>query len=361
MSVATSGATSAASSFLRNVWYAACLTKDLQKGKMVKRVVLGEPLVLYRTQTGEAKILRDICPHRGIPLSYGRLIDDQIECPYHGWKFNCEGTCTEIPSLVPDQDLDPKKIKVRAYQSFERQGVVWVFMNEKSSGKLADIEFKIPPVPQLQALPENAQPKVALNEMFSCHVDHAVIGLMDPAHGPFIHKSWMWRSKKSILTKMKKFAPVPFGFQMVRHSPSKNSKAYKILGGAPTTEITFTLPSVRVEHIQVGKRNLYSFTLLTPVTENQTRIHQLLYWDIPWFNLIQPLALRFAKFFLQQDIDAVNQQQEGLQYDPSLMLIRDADTQAKWYFALKAQWEKSQEAKIEFKNPVTETQLFWRS
>jgi hypothetical protein len=95
-------------------------------------------------------------------------------------------------------------------------------------------------------------------------------------------------------------------------------------------------------------------TLLTPVTENETRIHQLLYWDIPWLSFIKPFVVWFAKFFLQQDIDAVNQQQDGLKYDPSLMLIRDADTQAKWYFSLKDQWIKSQQDKIEFKNPVTE-------
>jgi phenylpropionate dioxygenase-like ring-hydroxylating dioxygenase large terminal subunit len=354
------------SPFLRNVWYAACLSTDIRKDRMLTRVILGEPILFYRTQNGIVKALRDICPHRGIPLSYGRLVDEQVECPYHGWKFDCEGTCTEIPSLLPDQGIDSTKIKVRSYSTFEQQGVVWIFMNEKGTKIMSDegqrlSEMSFPEIPLLKTLPREVRPKVALNEMFSCHVDHAVIGLMDPAHGPFIHKSWMWRSKKTILAKTKKFAPVPFGFQMVRHQPSKNSKAYKILGGAPTTEITFTLPSARVEHICVGTRNLYSMTLLTPVTENETRIHQLLYWDIPWLSFIKPFVVWFAKFFLQQDIDAVNQQQDGLKYDPSLMLIRDADTQAKWYFSLKDQWIKSQQDKIEFKNPVTPVDLRWRS
>ncbi|MBL7671821.1 MAG: aromatic ring-hydroxylating dioxygenase subunit alpha [Bdellovibrionaceae bacterium] len=353
------------SPFLRNVWYAACLTADIKKNKMLTRVILGEPVLFYRDQKRNVRALRDICPHRGIPLSYGRLVDDQVECPYHGWKFDCEGTCTEIPSLLPDQSFDSTKIKVRTYLTREQQGVVWVFMSDRASRSASEVtaleSSSGPQIPILSALPLDAKPQVALNKMFSCHVDHAVIGLMDPAHGPFIHKSWMWRSKKSMFEKTKKFAPVPFGFQMVRHQPSKNSKAYKILGGAPTTEITFTLPSVRVEHICVGLRNLYSMTLLTPVTEKETRIHQLLYWDISWLTLIRPFVTWFARFFLKQDIDAVNQQQDGLKFDPTLMLIRDADTQAKWYFALKDQWIKSQQEGLKFKHPVTEVALRWRS
>lgn len=358
--------------FLKNVWYAAALSADLsaqgeKKSKLISRVILNEPIVIYRTADGKAKALRDICPHRGIPLSYGRVVQDQLECPYHGWKFNCEGTCTEIPSLLPDQGIEPQKIKIKFYPVKEQQGVIWVFIPDwdmiKSREELINMSTSnsIPEIPLLKKLPINAKPQIALVENFSCHVDHAVIGLMDPAHGPYVHKSIFWRSEKTTLEKAKKFAPVPFGFQMVRHQPSKNSKAYKILGGTPTTEITFTLPGVRVEHIEVGVRNLYSFTLLTPVGPNQTRIHQLLYWDMPWLSLIKPFVKKFAHFFLHQDITAVNQQQDGLRFDPSLMLIRDADTQAKWYYALKDSWMNFQKEKTVFQHPVSETVLRWRS
>jgi phenylpropionate dioxygenase-like ring-hydroxylating dioxygenase large terminal subunit len=182
---------------------------------------------------------------------------------------------------------------------------------------------------------------------------------MDPAHGPYIHKSVLWRSEKSMIEKRKKFAPVEHGFQMVRHSPSANSKAYKVLGKEKTTEITFTLPSVRVEHIQANGRNVYSYTALTPVSEKETVIHQLMYWDNPWLSLAKPFVRKFADFFLHQDIDAVAKQQDGLKYDPSLMLIKDADTQAKWYYALKSEWLKNQPQ--QFQNPVKETELRWRS
>jgi hypothetical protein len=86
-----------------------------------------------------------------------------------------------------------------------------------------------------------------------------------------------------------------------------------------------------------------------------------MYWDLRWLNIFKPFIVWFTKFFLQQDIDAVNKQQDGLKYDPSLMLIRDSDTQAKWYFALKKEWQNHQHEGTPFTHPVKETELSWRS
>jgi len=344
------------STFLRNVWYVALPSRELKTNKMQSRVILGEPIVFFRDSANKVSGIRDICPHRGIPLSYGRVVKDQVECPYHGWKFNGEGTCTEIPSLCEGQDLDCTKIKVRHYPVREQQGLIWVFMGDKNF----DLT-KAPEPPYMKNMPADVEPKILEKCIFPCHIDHAVIGLMDPAHGPYVHKSWFWRSEKTMHEKRKKFAPVDHGFQMVRHQPSSNSKAYKILGGVPTTEITFSLPCVRVEHVQVGERNFYSYTALTPVSDKETVIHQMAYWDIPWLSFIKPAIHKFTKVFLYQDMDAVSKQQDGLRYDPSLILIKDADSQAKWYYALKTEWEKHLEEKREFHNPVKETELRWRS
>lgn len=341
---------------LKNVWYVAGLTSQLKKNQFMKTVIMNEPIVLVRKSDGQVYAIKDICPHRGIPLSYGRVVQDEMECPYHGWTFNHQGVCTKIPSLCEGQDLDCTKIKVKNYPVKEHQGILWIFWGDK------DFDLtRTPPPPVLKDQPSDVAPKVVEVANFNCHIDHAVIGLMDPAHGPYIHKSWLWRSEKTSYEKRKKFAPTPFGFQMVRHQPSKNSKAYKILGGAPTTEITFTLPGNRVEHIKVGKRNVFSFTGLTPINEKETRIHQLMYWDYPLLSAIRPFMQKFTHFFLYQDIDAVNKQQDGLKFDPSLMLIRDADTQAKWYYALKGEWIKHLQTSEPFSNPVPETELRWKS
>lgn len=341
---------------LKNVWYMAGFSKDLKPNKIISVEICSEPIVLWRDSDGALSAIRNICPHRGIPFSYGEIVGKDIQCPYHGWKFNGQGTCTDIPSLCEGQNLDCTKIKVKHYPVQEKQGNIWVFVADKNF----DIS-KAPPVPDLAAFASSKTANHSIVAEFQCHIDHAVIGLMDPAHGPYVHKSWFWRSSRSAYEKKKKFGPIHFGFQMLRHEPSKNSKAYKIMGGQPTTEISFSLPSTRVEHVKVGSRSFYSFTALTPVNDKKTIIYQMLYWDLPLLTIVKPIVKLFTKTFLYQDIDAVTKQQDGLKYDPSLMLIRDADTQAKWYFSLKEEWAKYIVGDQPFQNPVKEVELRWKS
>lgn len=344
------------SELLKNHWYLALPSKNLKVEKMLSIEICSEPVLFFRKSTGEVSAVRDICPHRGIPFKYGRIVKDMVECPYHGWKFDGAGICRDIPSLTSDQKLDCTKVKIKTYPVKEQFGGIWVFIGDAQFDQAS-----CPQPPVLEGFNIDRQPQICQIAAFNCHIDHAVIGLMDPAHGPYVHQSWFWRSSKSAYEKHKEFGPVDYGFRMKRHEPSKNSKAYKILGGKPTTEITFRLPGSRIEHIKVGNRNFYAVTGLMPISHNKTQIIQMSFWDIPWLSVAKPLIKAFSHVFLGQDIDAVNKQQEGLKYDPSLMLINDADTQAKWYFSLKKEWSESTEAKRSFKNPVSDVTLSWKS
>ena len=351
--------------FLHNIWYFAMPAETLKPGGLQHKVLLGEPVVIGRSANGEVFALKDICPHRGVPLSAGRLLDAgeggcaaaTVECPYHGWKFRTDGHCAEIPSLVPEQNVDVDRIRVRAYPVREVQGNIWIFMTAPDEpDRVPDIE---PPV--MPDIGDAAVPRLREAMVFGCHIDHAVIGLMDPAHGPFVHQSWYWRSARSIHEKAKAFAPADFGFKMVEHKPSSNSLAYKLLGGAPTTEISFRLPGIRIEHIKVGRHRVVGLTSVTPVDEKHTEITQSFYWTMPFLSLVRPVARGFVRAFLKQDRDMVNLQQEGLRFDPRLMLINDADVQAKWYNQLKNEWEKAESERRPFENPVKPATLRWRS
>jgi phenylpropionate dioxygenase-like ring-hydroxylating dioxygenase large terminal subunit len=196
---------------------------------------------------------------------------------------------------------------------------------------------------------------------FPCHIDHAVVGLMDPAHGPFVHKSWFWRSRRSIHEKAKAFGPSELGFVMKRHRPSSNSRAYKVLGGTPETEIAFRLPGIRTEHIRVGANAVWNLTCVTPVDAATTRITNLFFWTLPWLGLLKPVLRPIARTFLGQDRDVVVMQQRGLRHDPTLMLIKDADTQARWYHQLKNEYARARTEGRAFENPVRDVVLRWRS
>lgn len=337
---------------LREMWYFALWGAALRRGRMLAKTVLGEPLLLCRAGDGSVFALRDICPHRGIPLSCGSFDGREVECCYHGWRFDQSGQCTAIPSLLPDQEFDIARIRVKRYPAVEVQGNIWVYIGEAPEGA--------PPVPVLPDIGERG-PDLYENVRFPCPIDHAVIGLMDPAHGPFVHRAWWWRSRHSVHEKAKAFAAAPYGFTMLRHAPSTNSNAYRLLGGKPETEITFRLPSTRIEHIRAGRHTVVNLTAVTPLGPGESEINHAVYWTMPWLQPLKPLLRPYVRAFLRQDRDIMVLQQQGLRYDPPLLLVNDADTQAKWYHRLKNEYARARAESRPFVNPVKDRVLRWRS
>lgn len=338
--------------FLQNLWYFALPGSRLKPGRTIGVTLLGEPLLLGRAQDGKPFVLRDLCPHRGIPLSAGRFDGAEVECCYHGWRFNTEGRCTTIPSLVEEDKLDISRIKVKRYPCREVQGNLWVYFGEENG--------VLPEVPTVPGIGDSV-PKLFQDMLFTSAADQAVIGLMDPAHGSFVHQAWWWRSRRSIHEKMRKFEPAELGWRMVRHKPSGNSAGYKLLGKETTTEISFRLPGVRIEHVRAGRYVLCGLTAVTPVSERESRINHAIYWTMPWLSALKPFLIPFVRKFLDQDRHIVELQQRGSQHEPPLMLIDDADVQAKWYYRLKKEYAAAVEERRSFQNPIKERTLRWRS
>jgi phenylpropionate dioxygenase-like ring-hydroxylating dioxygenase large terminal subunit len=318
--------------FLWDFWYPALQSEGIYRRNLSKATLLEIPLVLGRTSGGKAFAMRDSCPHRGIPLSYGHFDGKNLQCSYHGWEFDaCTGRCVLIPSLTSHDKLKVERISAGHFPCEERDGYVWVFMNAPGSRTPETVS----PAPELPKFSDSYKITRLECELPS-HIDHGIIGLMDPAHGPFVHQSWFWRSKKSIHEKSKQFEPISNGFRMSKHSPSTNSLPYqwlKKMTGAPvTTTIDFVLPNMRFEEIHSGKYWFSSRATVTPVRRDRCRIDFVATWNLPL-----PISVfrSFAKVFLRQDQETMIKQSEGLRHNPRLMLIDDADRPAKWYFALK--------------------------
>ena len=86
--------------------------------------MLDEPIVLYRKEDGTVVALDNRCPHRWAPLSDGKLVGDDISCPYHGLRFGSQGECTHIPS----QTQVPSKARVKSYPVIESGPIIWLWM-----------------------------------------------------------------------------------------------------------------------------------------------------------------------------------------------------------------------------------------
>ena len=355
---------------LTGFWYRALPSDKVHRGELEKAMLLEIPLVIGRDANGRAFALRDACPHRGMPLSCGQFDGQQIECSYHGWKFDAHsGQCRLIPSLTADQKLRVDRIYAGNYACEEHDSFIWVFIPDSGppGAGFAARENPVAPVPCVPVF-TNKYKTAFLTANLPCSVDHGIIGLMDPAHGPFVHQAWWWRTRHSIHEKQKQFEPIPNGFRMSAHTPSSNSAPYKLLrlyadADSITTTIDFVLPNLRLETIRAGKYWFSSLTTVTPITRNQCRIDVVACWNIFRSVPFGPSLLKFvfAKF-VEQDRRTMELQSEGLKTNPHLMLIDDADRPAKWYFGLKAAHLEAKQSGTEPKHPMPgPVTLKWRS
>lgn len=161
--------------FLRHAWYVAALAGELTD-RPLARTILGEHVVMFRDSSARVVALADTCPHRGYPLSKGKLIDDVLVCGYHGFTFNCAGECV----AVPGQDRIPTKLAVRAYPLVERGAWVWIWMDRDEP----DYE-RLPATPWLEDI-ENWSIVSGVAKI-EANVGLLVDNLMDLSHETYLH------------------------------------------------------------------------------------------------------------------------------------------------------------------------------
>ena len=395
--------------WLSGLWYLAGLSRAYRPGTHERRMLFGEPVVLGRSEDGTLFALRDVCPHRGAPLSRGRQCRDHengapvpaLACPYHGWRFSTlTGACVGVPALCPD--LSPavspavspdqsdgkenerfRNITVPTFRLHEANGLIWIAYRAKGGGatdggatdrgatdggatdggatdggatdggatEMAPPDIGLPPV---------MMPRTMTRVLADTSFDEAALGLVDAAHTPVVHKQWWWRDGAPRKEKLKIFEPTALGFRMPPHAPSSNSRIYKMLGGAPLTEIEFRLPALRLEHVTVGRHRVLGLTAMTPLEKGRIQITHVIFHDIPWLLPLKPVLQAMSDSFLAQDGAILSAQHENLsRLDHRPLYLGDPDVPAQWYFRLKKAWMESGQGG--FENPVPAARLRWRT
>jgi phenylpropionate dioxygenase-like ring-hydroxylating dioxygenase large terminal subunit len=109
--------------FPRNAWYIAAWGDEVGAAPLARRIC-NEPIVLFRDRDGRAAALADRCCHRSAPLSLGRVVEQGIECGYHGLVIDSAGKCVKVPG----QRLIPDEVTVRSYPLVEKNQLVWVWL-----------------------------------------------------------------------------------------------------------------------------------------------------------------------------------------------------------------------------------------
>jgi phenylpropionate dioxygenase-like ring-hydroxylating dioxygenase large terminal subunit len=163
--------------FQENVWYVAALPGQLGR-TLLRRVILGKPVLLYRRTSGEIAAIADRCPHRFAPLSRGTLMGDAVQCKYHGLRFSPEGLCT----LNPHGKAISPHMRVHSYPVIERHGLVWLWPGDPN---LADA-MKVPDLSHMGSGPASRTVHSYLRADY--RYDILVDNLLDLSHAEYLHE-----------------------------------------------------------------------------------------------------------------------------------------------------------------------------
>lgn len=172
------GAGTVMGNFMRQYWVPAAKSSELAAdGTPMRLMLLGEKLVAFRDSSGRVGVMDHQCPHRCASLVLGRNEEDGIRCIYHGWKFDVDGNCVDMPSVPPSQDFK-EKVKARAYKAVDRNGIIWVYMGDRKDA---------PPLPMVEAtLLEEDDVDIFFTQR-DCNWMQALEGDIDTSHFGFLH------------------------------------------------------------------------------------------------------------------------------------------------------------------------------
>jgi nitrite reductase/ring-hydroxylating ferredoxin subunit len=164
---------------MRQYWIPALLSSELPEADCppIRVRLLGEDLVAFRDSENSVGFVAENCPHRGASLFFGRNEESGIRCVYHGWKFNSDGRCVDMPNEPPESNFKDK-VKVTAYPAEERGGAIWVYMGA---------ERPAPPLPELEWTRVPDSHRVASKSVRECNWVQGLEGDIDTAHLYFLH------------------------------------------------------------------------------------------------------------------------------------------------------------------------------
>jgi phthalate 4,5-dioxygenase len=168
-----------AGELFRRYWQPACLSTEVTErdGAPVRVRLLGEDLIAFRDTNGRVGLVDAYCPHRRAPLFFGRNEECGLRCVYHGWKFDVDGTCVDLPS-EPATSPMKNSIKIKHYPTHERGGVVWAYLGPQE---------KMPAPPDYEWMRAPSTHCHVSKTYEACNYLQGLEGGLDTAHSSYLH------------------------------------------------------------------------------------------------------------------------------------------------------------------------------
>ena len=289
---------------LKDAWYAAALSTQLTAKAPMGRLILEQPLVLWRTDGGKAVAMEDRCAHRNAALSNGAVFGGRLGCPYHGWVYDGAGRCVAVPS---QGDGKPANVCVRAFHVREQHGLIWVWMGDGAPTR--------DPIP----MPYWDTPEWGTYYMvteFPNEVTHLVENFMDVPHTTFVHHGWF---RKPAHKRVKVTVERTADSVLVTYDLPNDKVGFldRIVNpdAAPIEHTDkFYMPNnTRVDYSFGPRRGFTITSTCTPRGPFDTIVYTLISYKLGWVNRLARLWMPFyTRQVIEQDVDIMRIQGDNL-------------------------------------------------
>ena len=251
---------------ITNFWY-ACEFSHKVGFQPFKLKLLGFDLVLYRDSKNKVRAVFDRCPHRGDRFSRGTVKGDCITCPFHGWKFNSDGNCINIPSLKENEKI-PKAAKLLKFDTAEKYGLIWVFF-----GDLEPEER--PPLPDFPQLEDPSFASLEYEYFFRANYLRVLENGIDISHLPFLHQSTYGFEQNPIFEKIESsVVKTEYSGKMSYRHEAEAPGLLKIAFRKPLDSVTnlyYHMPNISITTLDMKMGTFILFMSHLPVSEFETR------------------------------------------------------------------------------------------
>jgi 5,5'-dehydrodivanillate O-demethylase len=248
---------------LRRYWMPVAVSAELTDEKPIRPVrILGENLVVYRDRKGRYGLVGEQCPHRKASLAFGRVDEEGIRCPYHGWKFDCTGACLEQPA-EPAEGGFKNKIKHTAYPVEKLGGLLWAYLGPEPR----------PLLPRWDVLVwEHGKRWIEKHELYHCNWLQPMENSVDPSHLYWLHGETA--HLVGVVDKYEEehnFIPFEYGIMKQRRTPGRKP------GDGPQIDQHPLLFPITLRHVfrQVKTDGLlrHNLQIRVPVDDAHTQVY----------------------------------------------------------------------------------------
>lgn len=174
---------------IKNQWYAVLDSKQLKPGKLLGVTRCSEKLIFWRDRNNKVHCIFDKCCHRGASLSHGQIVDDHIQCPFHGFQYDPTGKVVLIPANGKNNPVT-ENYRVNAFLVREAYGYIWLWYGDKKE--------HLPEIPFFEELKEGFS-YGGFSETWSVHYTRAIENQLDVVHLPFVHRTTIGRGNKTLV------------------------------------------------------------------------------------------------------------------------------------------------------------------